>query len=188
MMQKENNTRYILLGLLSHEDMSGYDLKKRIDLTVSQFWPVGYAQIYPTLSQLEQEGLVTKTAEDSEKGPQKNVYSVTAAGRSELYDWLSVSGEKEYVRYEILLKLFFGAGVCAEENIKRIEAFQKRQEMNLNLIRQFRGELENIQHESDDHLYFLLTVLFGEEIYCAYLNWSQKALALLEDRKTGKPI
>lgn len=181
-MQKDNNTRYIILGLLSHQQMSGYDLKKRIDLTISQFWPVGYAQIYPTLSGLEQEGLVTRKAEESDKGPPKNVYSITAAGKRQLDDWLAAPGEKEYVRYEILLKLFFGAGIGWEENIERIEAFQKRQEINLSLIRRFRTELEGIQAESDDHFCFLLTVLFGEEIYNAYLNWSQKALALLQEK------
>ena len=48
-MAQQNTTAYILLGLLSHEPASGYDLKKKIDLMISQFWEVGYGQLYPTL-------------------------------------------------------------------------------------------------------------------------------------------
>ena len=44
-MAKDNTTRYIILGLLNHEPLSGYDMKKQIDIMVSQFWNVGYIQI-----------------------------------------------------------------------------------------------------------------------------------------------
>ena len=184
--EKENNTRYILLGLLSHENLSGYDIKKRIDLAISRFWPVGYAQIYPTLAQLEQEGFVTKIVEAGGKGPPRNVYTITETGRHYLHEWLSVSEEKEYVRYEILLKLFFGAGVPAQSNLARIEDFRERQETNLMQVRQFRKELEGILQESDDHLYYYLTVLFGEQIYTAYLNWAQQARILLSEWEQTK--
>ena len=59
-MPKENTARYILLGLLSHQPLSGYDIKKRVDLSIQPFWPVGFGQIYPTLAQLEREGLVPR--------------------------------------------------------------------------------------------------------------------------------
>jgi hypothetical protein len=68
-MAKDNTTKYILLGLLSHEPMSGYDMKKRIDTTISKFWSVGYGQIYPTLNDLEEEGLIKKVFSETSKGP-----------------------------------------------------------------------------------------------------------------------
>jgi len=187
-MAKENTTRYILLGLLRHMPMSGYDLKKRIDLSISQFWNVGYAQIYPTLAELERDGLVTKADAESAKGPQRHVYAITEAGERELTAWLLLPIEKEYTKYELLLKLFFGAGVPVEHSIERVAAFEKRQEESLTLIRLFRQELAGLLDGEDDHLYYYLTVLFGEQVYTAYQSWSKQALALLRARAEGRPL
>ncbi len=178
-MPKENTTRYILLGLLSHEPQSGYDMKKRMDISISHFWPIGFGQIYPTLNELLREGLI-KTAEGSpSKGPQKHLYAITPCGRDALKQWLQEPVDKEYAKYEILLKLFFGAQSDTLANISRIDAFAQRQEQSLALMRLFKQELSALLDASDDHLYYYLTVLFGEYVYDAYLRWATDAKALL---------
>ena len=187
-MAKENTTRYILLGLLRHNPMSGYDLKKRIDLSISQFWNVGYAQIYPTLGELEREGLVTKTTRDSAKGPARNEYAITESGERALSAWLLEPVAHEYIKYELLLKLFFGAGVPAENSRARIAAFRQQHEGELALLHQFRAELATLLDSQPDHLYYYLTVLFGERLYTAYQDWAEEALALLNARKPGQPL
>lgn len=182
-MAKENTTRFILLGLLSHEPMSGYDLKKRIDYGVSRFWNIGYAQIYPTLAELAREGLVLKADEAAAKGPPRNVYTVTDAGREALTAWLALPVEKEYTKYELLLKLFFSAGLPAEASEARIRAFAARQAESLAQVAAFRQELSGLTHVSEDHFYYYLTTLFGERVYGAYLAWADEALALLAARR-----
>lgn len=178
-MAQKNTTAYIILGLLAHEDSSGYDLKKEIDHMISQFWDVGYGQLYPTLKMLEEEGSIIGTPAKSEKGPDRIVYAITDAGKQKLIDWLSLPNEKEYVRYEILLKLFFGNLSSPSTAIKRIEAFQKQHEEDLQLIRSYKANLESAFQENRDHLYYYLTVLFGEHIYKAYLEWADEALAFI---------
>ncbi|HWR24186.1 MAG TPA: PadR family transcriptional regulator [Feifaniaceae bacterium] len=179
-MAKENTTRFIVLGLLSHEDMSGYDMKKRMDLSVSHFWNVGFGQIYPTLKELSAEGLVQKKECPSAKGPNKIVYSITQKGREALLGWLQLPEEKEYTRYELLLKLFFSASLPAEYSLRRIAAFQARHEQNLHLMEQFTGELKPILDAGPDHTYYYLTALFGKHVYQAYLAWAKEAQAMLE--------
>jgi len=178
-MAQKNTTAYIILGLLAHENSSGYDLKKEIDHMISQFWDVGYGQLYPTLKMLEKEGSITGTAAQSEKGPNRIVYAITDAGKQKLINWLSLPNEKEYVRYEILLKLFFGNLSSPTNTIKRINAFQKQHEEDLQLIRSYKVNLESAFEENRDHLYYYLTVLFGEHIYKAYLEWANEALAFI---------
>lgn len=183
-MPKENTTEYIILGLLSHENLSGYDIKNRIDKQISYFWNVGYGQIYPTLQSLEKgEYIIQKEAEYS-KGPEKHVYSITEKGRDKLKEWLFVPGEKEYTKYEILLKLFFGSTLSSEDNQKRIEAFRCRQKQNLELMKLFKGNLEEVLEEREDHFYFYLTVLFGEYIYKAYTDWAEEAERLIRERES----
>lgn len=178
-MAQKNTTAYIILGLLAHEASSGYDLKKKIDYTISQFWDVGYGQLYPTLKALETEGSITGTPTQSEKGPDRIVYSITAAGRQKLTNWLAQPKESEYVRYEILLKLFFGGLSSPAANIKRIEEFHKKHTEDLQLIHLFKENLEGIFTESKDHLYYYLTAMFGEHLYKAYLAWSEEAVEFI---------
>ncbi|WP_040949779.1 PadR family transcriptional regulator [Gorillibacterium massiliense] len=180
-MAKENTSVYIILGLLNHEDLSGYDIKKRADFMISSFWEIGYGQIYPTLSKLEQEGLVTKRVSEETKGPERNLYSITEAGREVLIQWLKLPEQKEYTKYEILLKLFFGQLVPREDSAKRIDAFKARHTENLKMIEMFKGNLERVLGKEQDHLFFYITVLFGERIYKAYLDWADEALKLLGD-------
>lgn len=182
-MEKENTTRYILLGLLSHEDMSGYDMKKHMDVMVHQFWNVGYGQIYPALSELSREGLIVKTTAAPGRGPERHVYAITDAGREALATWLSLPGEREYTRYELLLKLFFSGRAPAAQSTERIREFRARHEQDLALVRSYEENLLSVLDEEPDHLYYYLTALFGEHVYSAYIAWADEALRLLADRE-----
>jgi DNA-binding PadR family transcriptional regulator len=182
-MPKENTTTFIILGLLHHEELSGYDIKKRIDSMIGYFWSVGYGQIYPTLKSLEGDGLIIKREEGSSKGPEKYTYYITETGREKLKAWLATPEQKEYTKYEILLKLFFGGLSPADDNIKRINNFKERQEVNHNMMKLFKSNLEGVLDKSEDHMYYYLTVLFGEKIYNAYLEWAEEAAHLLERNK-----
>lgn len=185
-MPKTNTTQYIVLGLLDHEPLSGYDIKKRIDMMISHFWDAGYAQIYPTLRQLEADGLIVKQSSESSKGPEKNIYAITEPGKETLREWLAIPETKEYTRYEILLKLFFGGELKTEDNIRRIGLFKERHQRNVDLIEMFKQNLQPVLAENEDHLYYYLTVLFGEEVYGAYLRWAEKAETLLREHEERK--
>ena len=178
-MAKDNKTLHVILGLIAHEEMSGYDIKKRIDNSLSFFWDAGFGQIYPSLRMLEKDGLVTKRTESPEKRPMRIVYTITESGRQELEKWLQTPVEKESVRYEILLRLFFGSHLSAEKNMQRIGEFQSRNEVFYKTMLQFKRELGEILPQSEDHIYFYLTVLFGEKVYKAYLDWAEEAVRLL---------
>lgn len=178
-MAKDNTTRYILLGLLSHEPMSGYDMKKRIDRMVSQFWSVGYGQIYPTLGTLEEEGLIEKIMSETSKGPTRNVYAITPSGRDCVEKWLLLPEEREYVRYEILLKLFFGGKLNPAANLQRIKSFRMRHEQHLKMLNLFEENLKQVMDQDPDHKNYYITVRFGQYVYKAYLDWAQEALEML---------
>ncbi len=178
-MSKDNTTRYILLGFLNHEPMSGYDMKKRIDMMVSQFWSVGYGQLYPTLAVLEEESLIEKVATETLKGPKRNVYAITPSGREHLTQWLLLPDEKEYTRYEILIKLFFGGKLDPAANVQRIEAFRKRYEQHQKMLEVFGENLRQVMDEDEDHKNYYMTMRFGQYVYKAYLDWAQEALNML---------
>ena len=180
-MAKENVTEYIILGLLTHEDLSGYDIKKKIDTSIINFWEVGYGQIYPTLKSLQRGGNITGASAQSAIGPDRIVYTITDAGLKKLSTWLGFPEHKENVKYEILLKIFFGNLLPREDTLNRIEAFKKSHLVKNQLMTAYKENLESVLSNDDDHLYFYLTVLFGEHIYQAYLDWADEAIALLKE-------
>ena len=84
--------------------MSGYDLKKLIEFSISNFWNESYAQIYPILKQLAKEGLTTSHVEKRVGKPDRYVYTITDAGQNELRRWLAEPAELQTQRNELLLK------------------------------------------------------------------------------------
>ena len=57
-MAKDRKIDLVILGLLSHEDLTGYDIKKQIDSGISFFWKGSFGSIYPALSEMEKSGFV----------------------------------------------------------------------------------------------------------------------------------
>ena len=177
-MPKENKTLYAILGLLSHEPLTGYDIKKKISV-IHYFWDAGFGQIYPALKELESEGMVTKQSFPGQRG--RKIYTITAQGRKKLAQWLQVPASQENVRYEILLKLFFSSLIPASESVKNIVAFKNRNQINLQTLKRFERNLVAALPESPDHTYYLLTVLFGKYVYQAYLKWADEAIEILKN-------
>ena len=164
---------YVLLGLLSHEPMTGYAIKKRLDTTLRFFWGASYGSIYPTLNQLEKEGKVIKE-DASSNGREKLSYSITEYGRNSLKEWLKKPVEKDELRYETLLKLFFGNETGMEGAKEHIERFEEKCKDELIVLNMFAENLGQYL-EDDTHKHYYLTVRFGIKTYESYLEWCHDA-------------
>lgn len=71
----------VIPGLLEHENLSGYDIKKRIDHSISFFWKGSCGSIYPALNAMEKEGLTVRANDrENETEREKSVYAITDAG------------------------------------------------------------------------------------------------------------
>ena len=71
--------RLALLSLLGERPQHGYELMKQLEERSGGMYRASAGTVYPTLAQLQDEGLV---ASDSEGG--KRIYRLTDAGREEL--------------------------------------------------------------------------------------------------------
>ncbi|WP_431311806.1 PadR family transcriptional regulator [Pseudolysinimonas kribbensis] len=71
--------RLYLLSLLGERSMHGYELIQALADRFGGTYVPSAGTIYPRLAKLEEEGLVTKTADG-----RKTVYAITDAGRAEL--------------------------------------------------------------------------------------------------------
>ena len=59
---KEKKTKFVLLGFLLHESLSGYQIGELIRQSTNHFWQESDASIYPTLKRLKKELLVSSIA------------------------------------------------------------------------------------------------------------------------------
>ena len=100
------NIRTLCLGVLSIREASGYELKKEIeDGMFSHFIEASYGSIYPALTQMNAEGLLTVRAEEQSGRPDKKVYAITEAGRAALAKGLAVVPAKDKFKSEFLFEM-----------------------------------------------------------------------------------
>jgi DNA-binding PadR family transcriptional regulator len=97
---------YAILGLLSREELSGYDLTRRMAGRVGYFWSARHSQIYPELAKLEENGYVTHSVVEQTERPDKKVYGITARGLEELEEWVTRPPVPRPVRDELTLKAY----------------------------------------------------------------------------------
>jgi PadR family transcriptional regulator, regulatory protein AphA len=121
-------TAYVILGMLSLEPRSGYDIKQLADLSTRHFWATSYGQIYPELRGLSVKGLIK--AEDASKGArQRTIYHLTPKGREVLHSWVADPAAKNLeIRDEMLLKLFFADAMSPKETVRLLQAMSRRHE------------------------------------------------------------
>jgi len=178
-MANEKKLDCVLLGLLSHEDLTGYDIKKRMDAALKFFWGASFGSIYPTLKELVQNGLALKS-DAAESNRNKITYTITEKGRRHLKNWLEIPVEKDEIRYETLLKLFFAEEASEKTAIRHIENFEAKIRGGLLYLREAVKNLESVRDEASAHVYYLLTARFGTKVYEAYLEWCDEAKAALK--------
>lgn len=100
--------KYALLGILLRAPMSGYDLERWIRRSIDHFWAAQLSQIYRSLRQLEEQGLVVSQIEPQESRPDRRVYTVTEAGRAEFDRWVDeIVTDRDPIRIPFLVRLFF---------------------------------------------------------------------------------
>jgi DNA-binding PadR family transcriptional regulator len=97
---------YAILGLLSREELSGYDLTGRMKGRVGYFWSARHSQIYPELARLEEGGYVTHSVVEQQERPDKKVYRITTEGLAALKEWVVQPPEPKPSRDELVLKAY----------------------------------------------------------------------------------
>ncbi len=118
------SVRYAILGLLAQRPRHGYELRAAFEAVIGgeQNWDVKPAQIYTTLSRLEDTGLVRQEGIGQDSGPEKRIYAITITGRQELDGWFSDSVAAEHQRDEFFVKFMLGLALSQENGQKTPEA------------------------------------------------------------------
>lgn len=179
------NTRFVLLGLLQEENLSGYEMKKIIDIRMSFFWQESYGQIYPELNKMAEEGLIETSQGESEVNikREKTRYKITGSGKEEFKRWMEKENEKDTVRSEFLLKMYLSTPENVEEMRRHIIKFKEQSEERLKLFNLFEAQLNKIVEVHNNHRQILHVLNLGIRQARLYIDWSEEMLKDMEDRK-----
>lgn len=180
---------YGLLGLLTYQDSTGYDLTKTFEASLNNFWHAQSAQIYRELDRMEQKGWVISRSVIQENRPNKRVYTVTDDGRAALQEWLGISTpEFERPHNAMLMRVFFGTEdpettlallkTCRDMCIAGLEELQKRIPQ---IINSYSAMIPNGEKR---RLYWEMTLQCGIAQTKAMAEWAQECIEKIEGEST----
>lgn len=179
--------KHILLGLL-HEPASGYDVKKKFDRSLRNFWRAELSQIYPQLQKLQQAGLLSARQVESVRGPSRVEYRVTAAGREELRDWVANGPTVGTERIPYLAQMYFLAELddphAAYGFVKRLHTYASAWLSSLKAIEAgWSADDPRYPDALPDHdFYPQLTLDFGIRRVSATVEWCEDTLRRIDAR------
>lgn len=183
---------HILLGLL-RKPASGYALKALFDQTIRHFWAAELSQIYTTLQRMERKELLKSKNKPSPKGPNRRVYSLTAAGRKELHRWLESEPEFCDERHTYLAQIFFmDELVDSRKTVAFLQKVRKKRQDSVDNLRDIeRNWLEEVggttDNLSDHHFHRYLTLRTGITTMSARVAWCDETIERVKQRMKTKP-
>lgn len=113
---------HAILVSLAERSASGYELARRFDASIGNFWKASHQQIYRVLARMEADGLVDVRTVEQDGRPDKKEYAITDAGRVELADYTRTPTSPEVLRSELAVKiraLPFGDPETVVEDVRR---------------------------------------------------------------------
>jgi PadR family transcriptional regulator AphA len=183
-MARENKTRFAILGLIAQHPMSGYDIKRALEQRLKYFWRESYGQIYPMLSKLTGEKAVEKRTDENDGKPDRNVYSITPKGLSELRSWLENGDELFQIRHETILKVYFGDIAGAQTTRERLLALKEKSREQLKIYEEIELRFGRAS-EQDEPNYSLYTLRCGIHTTRSFIAWCDETISDLDKRAKG---
>jgi len=200
-MSVQSGSRFAILGLLSWQPMSGYDIKKYVEIGLSYFWSESYGAIYPTLARLVEEGLADRQTDASRGRRRRHLYHITDAGRAAFLDWLEQPTAPPKLRSEFKLKFFLAWDRPIADRQRLVTEHREQQQQHLQVLKESEPIIKRAIEEGDIHpeldgllsengtvtqlKTFLMTLRNGIRLTEARLAWCDEAERLLAEENRG---
>jgi DNA-binding PadR family transcriptional regulator len=170
-------TEAAVLALLTVEgERSGYDLTKSAAKSVGHIWAPARSHLYAVLGRLARDGLAsTRTVVQSDR-PDKQLYTVTAAGREALGAWLAADAVDDDSFH---LKVFYGGLMPRQRLVEHVEAYRDRIHERLDVYDAINETNTNRGHD----YYHRLMLDFGYARARASLAWADEVLRKLRRKR-----
>jgi DNA-binding PadR family transcriptional regulator len=179
--------RTAVLAALLEGEASGYDLAKRFDASVANFWTTTPQQLYRELERMAVDGAISARVVQQERRPNKRLFALTEVGERELHASTAEPAKPAALRDDLLIKV---QAVDAGDARAVRAAVQERLEWSrAKLARYDRlrarlldGRTEDEFLTGSDRIGPYLTLMGGRSVEQATIDWCESTLAILTRR------
>lgn len=177
--------QHAILGLLSYEPMSGYDMKSFLDNSINFFWTAQLSQIYRDLGTLEKKGYVSYHIDAQEGRPDRKVYHITPEGEVAFHDWLQKfpGNLSSAVRDEFSVRIFFGSRIPKEELSFQLRRFIKEQQEQIASFAYVKKVVESYSKRisaPEEELYWKILLKRSNSVAQTLIQWAEESIQELE--------
>ncbi len=179
--------KHAVLTSLLDGDASGYDLAKRMDISVARWWHALPTQIYAELRRLEDDGLVEGREVPQERRPNKRVYSISDEGRAEIARFTREPARATAIKDDLLIKIQAADAGDLESVAESIERRRAEAEKRLGMLEQLivvflKGRTEKEYLETARRIGPYLNLRRGRDFERENVEWYRWAAEALRTR------
>ncbi len=179
MATKLTTTSEALLGLLSIQPWTTYELAKQVERSLGWFWPRTERKVYDEAKKLVAAGLAAAKDEASGGRP-RTVYRITAKGRRELARWLGESSAPTKLEAESLVRVFFADAGGLDDLRRTLDGLGAEAADRLGQLDQFLVESSDPDYPYERRAHVnALAIRFQMDLYRTIARWAEWA-----DRQT----
>ena len=145
-------------------------------------WATTFAQIYPELAQLENDGYLAR-ADDSQGARPRSAYTLTQQGHDALDSWLRAPDQPMELRDEGLLRLSFADNLPPEDALALVAQLRERSEQAEREFIDYQIPLAEAGVELQGLRFPLIVARMG----AAYHAWAIEWFAKVENELKSRP-
>ena len=184
-------TGYAILGLLTFGDeLTGYEIKQRADVTLRFYWvSPAMSQIYTELRRLSEHGLVTARARQ-DGGREVTTYAITQSGEVALKEWMDgTPAGFPVLKHPVLLRLLIGHNADPEQTRQMLHDYVAELDDALTDLATVRESLRGADRPGQPFRFPSLVADWGLDYFEAEKRHTRQALASLDETGTedGEP-
>jgi DNA-binding PadR family transcriptional regulator len=175
--------REVILTVLAHRPMTGYEIARNFDQVLSHFWRASHQQIYRELARMNGDGDVVFRAVAQSGKPERKLYSLTKAGRAALKNWVAVPTPSPRPQNDLLVKVLAGLLVNRRALQREIARVYDETGAYLKLLRSMEKQCLNRPLETGyDHALYL-ALRRGLLLFKAQSAWLEEVNEFLSSGK-----
>jgi DNA-binding PadR family transcriptional regulator len=179
--------RHAILAVLLDGPASGYDLAKRFDRSVANFWHATRQQIYAELERMQSASLVQAEVRHQQSRPDKHVFHVTDLARREIDEWIPLHSAPTAIKDEMLVRVQAAGAAQSPALLETLAVWRAERAVRLEQYARLRerllaGRAETEYLSSVDRPGGYLTLLRGTAFERENLAWADYVSAVLRLR------
>lgn len=179
--------RQAVLAVLLDGPSSGYDLAKRFDRSVGNFWHATRQQIYVELARMEADGVVETELVVQRGRPDKRLCRISESGRRAVREWIGTAPAPTAIKDEMLVRVQAASFADAPALLLALARWREQHAARLALHEELRRVLLAGRSE-DEHLASVerpggyLTLLRGIAFERENVVWADQVAGVLAAR------